>query len=148
MQRSVQAKNICFIPLRWLDSSRCLLQQGIQENDKVWLRFKYFAFYEIDPKVCMGVWGVCVWCFTDSVGVVDSLPLFVQYDVVRLAQMYEQARWAILLEDIDCTEEEMMLFGALQVEHEECGCHQGWKHDSESKVKNIAQTSSKTLIHF
>lgn len=40
-----------------------------------------------------------------------------QYDVVRLAQLYEQARWAILLEDIDCTEEEMMLFGALQVEN-------------------------------
>uniref|UniRef100_A0A673AWL0 PH domain-containing protein n=1 Tax=Sphaeramia orbicularis TaxID=375764 RepID=A0A673AWL0_9TELE len=71
---------------RWLDSSRCLMQQGIQENDRVWLRFKYFAFYDIEPK----------------------------YDVVRLAQLYEQARWAILLEDIDCTEEEMMLFGALQ----------------------------------
>ncbi|KAM6953081.1 fermitin family homolog 3b [Lycodopsis pacificus] len=71
---------------RWLDSSRCLMQQGIQENDRVWLRFKYFSFYDIDPK----------------------------YDVVRLAQLYEQARWAILLEDIDCTEEEMMLFGALQ----------------------------------
>uniref|UniRef100_A0A673AZM0 PH domain-containing protein n=1 Tax=Sphaeramia orbicularis TaxID=375764 RepID=A0A673AZM0_9TELE len=70
----------------WLDSSRCLMQQGIQENDRVWLRFKYFAFYDIEPK----------------------------YDVVRLAQLYEQARWAILLEDIDCTEEEMMLFGALQ----------------------------------
>lgn len=40
-----------------------------------------------------------------------------QYDVVRLTQLYEQARWAILLEDIDCTEEEMMLFGALQVEN-------------------------------
>ena len=38
-----------------------------------------------------------------------------QYDVVRLTQLYEQARWALLLEDIDCTEEEMMLFGALQV---------------------------------
>lgn len=60
MQQSVQAKNICFFALRWLDSSRCLLQQGIQENDKVWLRFKYFAFYEIDPKVCMCVCGVCV----------------------------------------------------------------------------------------
>lgn len=34
---------------------------------------------------------------------------------MRLTQLYEQARWAILLEDIDCTEEEMMLFGALQV---------------------------------
>ncbi|XP_037636677.1 fermitin family homolog 3b [Sebastes umbrosus] len=71
---------------RWLDSSRCLMQQGIHENDRVWLRFKYFAFYDIEPK----------------------------YDVVRLTQLYEQARWAILLEDIDCTEEEMMLFGALQ----------------------------------
>lgn len=40
-----------------------------------------------------------------------------QYDAVRLTQLYEQARWAILLEDIDCTEEEMMLFGALQVEN-------------------------------
>uniref|UniRef100_A0AAQ4RFL5 FERM domain containing kindlin 3b n=1 Tax=Gasterosteus aculeatus aculeatus TaxID=481459 RepID=A0AAQ4RFL5_GASAC len=60
--------------------------QGIQENDRVWLRFKYFSFYDMDPK----------------------------YDVVRLTQLYEQARWAILLEDIDCTEEEMMLFGALQ----------------------------------
>lgn len=36
--------------------------------------------------------------------------------MVRLTQLYEQARWAILLEDIDCTEEEMMLFGALQVQ--------------------------------
>ncbi|XP_068614338.1 fermitin family homolog 3-like [Brachionichthys hirsutus] len=71
---------------RWLDSSRCLMQQGIQENDRVWLRFKYFAFFDIEPK----------------------------YDAVRLTQLYEQARWAILLEDIDCTEEEMMLFGALQ----------------------------------
>lgn len=40
---------------------------------------------------------------------------FWQYDEVRLSQLYEQARWAILLEDNDCTEEEMMLFGALQV---------------------------------
>uniref|UniRef100_A0A3P8Q795 PH domain-containing protein n=1 Tax=Astatotilapia calliptera TaxID=8154 RepID=A0A3P8Q795_ASTCA len=71
---------------RWLDSSRCLLQQGIQESDKLWLRFKYYATYDMDSK----------------------------YDAVRLTQLYEQARWAILLEDIDCTEEEMMLFGALQ----------------------------------
>ncbi|RVE67353.1 hypothetical protein OJAV_G00102160 [Oryzias javanicus] len=71
---------------RWLDSSRCLMQQGVKENDRLWLRFKFFSFYDIDPK----------------------------YDVVRVTQLYEQARWAILLEDIDCTEEEMMLFGSLQ----------------------------------
>lgn len=47
----------------------------------------------------------------------SSTFLALQYDVVRLTQLYEQARWAILLEDIDCTEEEMMLFGALQVQN-------------------------------
>ncbi|MCJ8734262.1 hypothetical protein PDJAM_G00233200 [Pangasius djambal] len=74
------------INTRWLDSSRSLMQQGIQENEKLWLRFKYYTFHDMDPK----------------------------YDEVRLTQLYEQARWAILLEDNDCTEEEMMLFGALQ----------------------------------
>ena len=38
-----------------------------------------------------------------------------QYDAVRINQLYEQARWAILLEEIDCTEEEMLIFAALQV---------------------------------
>uniref|UniRef100_A0A4W5RVC9 FERM domain containing kindlin 3b n=1 Tax=Hucho hucho TaxID=62062 RepID=A0A4W5RVC9_9TELE len=71
---------------RWLDSSRSLMQQGVQENDRLWLRFKYYCFHDLEPK----------------------------YDAVRLTQMYEQARWAVLLEDIDCTEEEMLLFGALQ----------------------------------
>ncbi|KAF7707498.1 hypothetical protein HF521_018716 [Silurus meridionalis] len=74
------------IHTRWLDSSRSLMQQGIQENDKLWLRFKYYTFHDMEPK----------------------------YDEVRLMQLYEQARWSILLEDNDCTEEEMMLFGALQ----------------------------------
>ncbi|KAM9469752.1 fermitin family homolog 3b [Clarias gariepinus] len=74
------------INTRWLDSSRSLMQQGVQENDKLWLRFKYYTFHDMQPK----------------------------YDEVRLTQLYEQARWAILLEDNDCTEEEMMLFGALQ----------------------------------
>lgn len=113
------------VPLRWLDSSRCLLQQGIQESDKLWLRFKYYATYDMDSKVC-----VCVYTNTESVCVCIFLCQYInsltssfsflstlQYDAVRLTQLYEQARWAILLEDIDCTEEEMMLFGALQVEN-------------------------------
>ncbi|KAI4873165.1 hypothetical protein NFI96_021820, partial [Prochilodus magdalenae] len=71
---------------RWLDSSRSLLQQGIKENDKLFMRFKYYSFHDLAP----------------------------QFDAVRLTQLYEQAKWAILLEEIDCTEEEMMLFAALQ----------------------------------
>lgn len=69
--------------------------------------------------VCGGGRCPCVFSFKASVFEISSFShfLFVQYDVVRLTQLYEQARWAILLEDIDCTEEEMMLFGALQVEN-------------------------------
>ncbi|XP_038607844.1 fermitin family homolog 1 isoform X2 [Tachyglossus aculeatus] len=70
----------------WLDSSRSLMEQGIQEDEKLWLRFKYFTFFDLNPK----------------------------YDAIRINQLYEQARWAILLEEIDCTEEEMLIFAALQ----------------------------------
>ncbi|KAG2467298.1 fermitin family homolog 1 [Polypterus senegalus] len=70
----------------WLDSSRSLMEQGIQEDDKLLLRFKYYSFFDLNPK----------------------------YDAVRINQLYEQARWAILLEEIDCTEEEMLMFAALQ----------------------------------
>ena len=38
-----------------------------------------------------------------------------QYDMVRINQVYEQAKWALISEEIDCTEEEMMMFAALQV---------------------------------
>ncbi|KAK1335492.1 hypothetical protein QTO34_003278 [Cnephaeus nilssonii] len=71
---------------RWLDSSRCLMQQGVRAGDTLWLRFKYYSFFDLDPKT----------------------------DPVRLTQLYEQARWDLLLEEIDCTEEEMMVFAALQ----------------------------------
>lgn len=37
-----------------------------------------------------------------------------KYDAIRINQLYEQAKRAILLEEIECTEEEMMMFAALQ----------------------------------
>ncbi|XP_058893608.1 fermitin family homolog 1 isoform X2 [Kogia breviceps] len=70
----------------WLDSSRSLMEQGIQEDEQLLLRFKYYTFFDLNPK----------------------------YDAVRINQLYEQARWAILLEETDCTEEEMLIFAALQ----------------------------------
>ncbi|XP_076972043.1 fermitin family homolog 1 isoform X2 [Tamandua tetradactyla] len=70
----------------WLDSSHSLMEQGIQEDELLLLRFKYYTFFDLNPK----------------------------YDAVRINQLYEQARWAILLEEIDCTEEEMLVFAALQ----------------------------------
>ncbi|CAL1282744.1 unnamed protein product [Larinioides sclopetarius] len=71
----------------WLDSSLSIMEQDIREFDTLLLRFKFYSFYDLNPK----------------------------YDAVRINQIYEQAKWAILAEEIDCTEEEMMLFAALQV---------------------------------
>lgn len=39
-----------------------------------------------------------------------------QYDPVRINQLYEQAKWSILLEEIEHTEEEASLFAALQLQ--------------------------------
>ena len=51
-------------------------------------RYKYYAFYDLNPKE----------------------------DPVRINLIYEQARWQILNEEIDCTEEEMLLFASLQLQ--------------------------------
>jgi len=72
----------------WLDSSLSIMEQGVREFDCLLLRFKYFSFYDLNPKV----------------------------DAVRINQIYEQAKWQILNEEIDCTEEEMLLFSALQLQ--------------------------------
>jgi hypothetical protein len=34
---------------------------------------------------------------------------------VRINQIYEQAKWSVQAEEVDCTEEEVMTFAALQV---------------------------------
>ncbi|XP_060110533.1 fermitin family homolog 3 [Heteronotia binoei] len=86
MQRPGSLVEKTQINSRWLDSSRTLLQQDIKENDHLWLRFKYYSFFDLEPK----------------------------YDAVRINQLYEQARWSVLLEETDCTEEEMVVFAALQ----------------------------------
>ncbi|VDD89069.1 unnamed protein product [Enterobius vermicularis] len=72
----------------WLDSSRSLMEQGVFEGDIVLLRFKFMSFFDVNPK----------------------------YDLVRINQLYEQAKWSILLEEFDHTEEEAMLFAALQLQ--------------------------------
>merc|ERR1719510_2437840 len=72
----------------WLDSSLSIMEQGVREFDTLCLRYKYFNFYDLNTK----------------------------FDSVRINQIYEQARWQILNEEIDCTEEEMMLFAALQLQ--------------------------------
>lgn len=41
--------------------------------------------------------------------------LFLKVDEVRINQIYEQAKWSVQAEEVDCTEEEVMTFAALQV---------------------------------
>lgn len=35
----------------WYDSSRSLMEQNTHENELILLRFKYFTFYDLNPKV-------------------------------------------------------------------------------------------------
>ncbi|VDP85219.1 unnamed protein product [Echinostoma caproni] len=86
----------------WLDSSRSLLEHGIEppsanhsveESEAlptVYLNFKFYAFYDLNLK----------------------------YDSVRIHQLYEQARWSILSGQLDCTEDEMVVFAAYQLQAE------------------------------
>ncbi|XP_074713659.1 fermitin family homolog 3-like isoform X1 [Strix uralensis] len=78
---------------RWLQSSRSLMEQDVADDEELLLRFKYHCVLDLDPE----------------------------RDELRLALLYEQARWALLTEEIDCTEEEMMLFAALQYHIDEVG---------------------------
>ncbi|KAK2510776.1 hypothetical protein Q9966_016821 [Columba livia] len=43
-----------------------------------------------------------------------SFELHVELDPPRLSLLYEQTRWALLGDEFDCTEEEALLFAALQ----------------------------------
>lgn len=36
---------------RWLDSSRSLMEQDIQGDEKLLLRFKYNVFFDLNPQV-------------------------------------------------------------------------------------------------
>ncbi|XP_013115842.1 unc-112-related protein [Stomoxys calcitrans] len=91
----------------WLDSSLSIMEQGIREFDTLCLRFKYYTFFDLNPK----------------------------YDQVRINQLYEQAKWAILNEEIDCTEEESLMFAALQFQvNQQNETYQGFNSRLDSSI--------------
>ena len=63
------------------------MEQGIRELDTLLLRFKFYTFFDLNPAL----------------------------DAVRINQLYEQAKHQLINEEVDCTEEEMLMFAALQV---------------------------------
>ncbi|KAK2706390.1 unc-112-related protein-like isoform X2 [Artemia franciscana] len=74
--------------VRWLNSSMSIMEQGIREFSTLLLRYKFYSFYDLNPKL----------------------------DQVRINQIYEQAKWELLNEEIDCTEDEAVMFAALQLQ--------------------------------
>ncbi|XP_063539188.1 unc-112-related protein-like isoform X1 [Cydia strobilella] len=75
----------------WLDSSLSIMEQCIREWDTLQLRFKFYSFFDLTARA---------------------------QDASRLNQLYQQARWQILNQEVHCTEEEMLLFAALQLQIE------------------------------
>ncbi|XP_073950664.1 unc-112-related protein-like [Choristoneura fumiferana] len=75
----------------WLDSSLSIMEQYIREWDTLQLRFKFYSFFDLTAR---------------------------SQDAPRLNQLYQQARWQILNQEVHCTEEEMLLFAALQLQIE------------------------------
>ncbi|KAJ2953155.1 hypothetical protein O0L34_g727 [Tuta absoluta] len=75
----------------WLDSSLSIMEQYVREWDTLQLRFKFYSFFDLTPRA---------------------------QDAPRLNQLYQQARWQILNQEVHCTEEEMLLFAALQLQIE------------------------------
>eukprot|EP00731_Ephydatia_muelleri_P027760 Em0019g633a len=84
LQRTMTEK--CYINGLWLDSSKTLYEQDVKEGDLLYMRFKYYSFMGIDARL----------------------------DERRISELYEQAKWSILTEEVDCTEEEAYAFAALQ----------------------------------
>lgn len=98
------------------------MEQDVKENDVLLLRFKYHSFFDLNPKVCLVKFSlvVCVFRMSSLFLCMNCFYQTPQYDAIRVNQLYEQAKWAILLEEIECTEEEMMMFAALQVKSVVC----------------------------
>ena len=48
---SVTAMFIILFVCRWLDSSKTLFEQDVKDGDLLYLRFKYYPFMDIDPRV-------------------------------------------------------------------------------------------------
>ncbi|CAG5105754.1 Oidioi.mRNA.OKI2018_I69.chr1.g2421.t2.cds [Oikopleura dioica] len=71
---------------RYLDSLKSLMEQGIQENSLVKLRFKYYSFSGLSEKS----------------------------DVFRIHQMYEQLKYTVLTDDTPVSEDQALTLGAIQ----------------------------------
>ena len=94
------------------------MEQGVREFSALQLRYKFYSFYDLNAKC----------------------------DAVRINQIYEQAKWQLLNEEIDCTEEEMLMFAALQLQINLQGAQpqpldsQGGEDDIDAALSDLQDT--------
>lgn len=74
-----------------------------------------------------------------------STKLFLQIDEVRINQLYEQAKWQILTEDVECTEEESITFAALQFQVKVAA--QNPQNNSSDEVDDIDTALSELQVN-
>lgn len=81
----------------------------------------------------------------------NNVVLFIlQVDEVRINQIYEQAKWQILTEEVECTEEEAITFGALQFQVKVASQSPHSMHNNAEEVDDIeaALNDLQVLIYF
>lgn len=147
----------------WLDSSRSLLEQGIDLRanlNGVDYTFRSTMAHITSPIHSNG----------DTQTEVIQVPtinlrykyglyydLNIKYDAIRINQLYEQAKWSILSEIFDVTDDEACLFAALQAQAEMATEHESlWTDETDSKfdyqngstAKSNADRISKKLINL
>ena len=57
----------------WYDSSRSLMEQNTHENELILLRFKYFTFYDLNPKVRSIFVLFCLFIDLDGCHTIESI---------------------------------------------------------------------------
>ncbi len=74
--------SLCFSVHRWLDSSKTLYEQEVKEHDVLYLRFKYYSFMDIDPRVSSYI--LALWCANNStLLIVTPVYTLCNYAIVR-----------------------------------------------------------------
>lgn len=89
----------------WLDSSLSLYEQGITDEAFLLLKFKFFTFYNLNRN-----------------------------ETTRINYIYEQLKWAVLYEEISCTEDEMYTLAAINYQVTRCSGQ--WSSGNQNGINN------------
>lgn len=72
----------------WLDSSISLYEQNVAAYDLLHLKYKFFDFYDLNPKI----------------------------DVPRINFIYEQLKWSIISQELECNDDELYTLAAINLQ--------------------------------